>query len=92
LPTDLGILPDTISTGFTAIEANSWRRGAVRDMRMQVDEPGHDSSIGAPNPERTVGLASWNVRFDRGDATRGDRNVEPPVEPLARVQNVVDRS
>jgi hypothetical protein len=39
-----------------------------------------------------VGLAGWNVRFDRGDSTRGDRNVEPPVEPLARVQNVVDRS
>ena len=74
--------------GLTAVQSNPGRGRAVGDVGMQVDQAGHDAAIGATHLQDALGLAGRYVRFDGGDPTRRDGDVELPVEALARVQHM----
>jgi hypothetical protein len=57
-------------------------------VRVQVDQAGHDVAVVAADLDHAGGLARRNVLLDRADPAAADGDIEPAVEPLARIEDM----
>jgi hypothetical protein len=78
--------PDRVGVAHAHADALGDR--ARGDVRVQVDEPGHDVPTRAADLQDADGLGRGDVRGDPRDLAVGDRDVQPPVQALAGVEDV----
>ena len=83
---DAGAHPDVV--GVAAAHAHALRDRAAGDVRVQVDEAGHDVPAGPAHLDDARGVLRLDVRGDLHDLAAGNRDVERRVEVLAGVQDV----
>ena len=72
--------------GHQAVTEVRVRLGAKEDVRVQVDEPGHDVQAGGIDD--LPGLRRVDRRRDFGDLAIGDRHVHHPVAAVLRVDDM----